>query len=64
MALLPEPRETNKGSTIAQVIPELIRRQTTKANKKYGSIFSPKYRTLSILGTKLKMLRNPLKCEN
>ena len=38
-----------RESTLAQVIPELTRGQITKANKKYGNQFAPKYRAFSIL---------------
>ena len=38
-----------RESTLAQVISELTRGQITKENKKYGSVFAPKYRAFNIL---------------
>ena len=36
-----------RESTLAHVMPELTKGQITKASKKYGNIFSPKYRAFS-----------------
>ena len=38
-----------RESTLALVMPELRKGQITKANKKYGNKFSPKYRAFNIL---------------
>ena len=38
-----------RESTLARVMPKLTKGQITKANKKHGSKFAPKYRVFSIL---------------
>ena len=38
-----------RESTLAQVMPELKKGQITKANKKHGNKFSPKYSAFKIL---------------
>ena len=38
-----------RESTLAQLIPDLTRGQITKAHKKHGGKFAPKYRAFSIL---------------
>ena len=43
-----------RESTLAHVMPELTKFQITKANKKYGGIFSPKYRAFQILKNQIE----------
>ena len=38
-----------RESTLAQAMQKLTKGQITKANKKYGGIFTPKYRAFNIL---------------
>ena len=47
-----------KESTLAQVMPDLKRGQITKANKKRGGKFAPKYRAFSILKNKIEDVVN------
>ena len=43
-----------RESTLAQVMSNLTRGQITKANKKHGGKFSPKYRAFNILKNKIE----------
>lgn len=43
-----------RESTLGQVMLELIRGKITKANKKYGNQFAPKYRDFSILQNQIE----------
>lgn len=43
-----------RESTLAQVMLELTKGQITKANKKHGSKYAPKYRAFNILQNKIK----------
>ena len=47
-----------RESNLAQVMPELTRGQITKANKKHGNKFSPKYRVFSILQNNIEDVVN------
>ena len=47
-----------KESTLAQVMPDLTRGQITKANKKHGGKFVPKYRVFNILQNKIEDVVN------
>ena len=45
-------------STLAQVMPELSKGQITKANKKHGKKFPPKYITFNILQNNIEYVVN------
>ena len=47
-----------RESTLAQVMSELSKGQITKANKKHGNKFSPKYRAFNILQNNIKDVVN------
>ena len=47
-----------RESTLAQVMPELTKGQITKASKKHGRKFSPKYRAFNILQNNIEDVVN------
>ena len=47
-----------RDSTLARVMPELKKGQITKANKKHGRKFSPKYRAFNILQNNIEDVVN------
>ena len=47
-----------RESILAQVMPELSRGQITKANKKHGNKFSPKYKAFNILQNNIEDVVN------
>ena len=47
-----------RESTLARVMPELIKGQITKDSKKHGRKFSPKYRAFNILQNNIKDVVN------
>ena len=47
-----------RESTLARVIPQLTKGQITKASKKHGRKFSPKYRAFNILQNKIEDVVN------
>ena len=47
-----------RDSILAQVMPELSKEKVTKANKKNGKKFSPKYRAFNILQNNIEDVVN------